>query len=153
MSLFGAQHAHKGTISEVGQMITRYFRGRGLDAKNQEIAGSDGCGWWLVEGSARIYVFVQDSAGGPVIRITSPIIAITENINAVALYRHLLDINASLTSCALATSDNAVLVVSQRQIAQLDQEELDSMVWNVAYVADLLDDKLVKEFGARRYSS
>ncbi len=153
MSLFGAHHAHKGTIEDVGHMITHYFRGRGLDSKNQVIAGSEGCGWWLVEGSARIYIFVQDSAGGPVIRITSPLVTIPETVNTLALYRHLLDINASLTSCCLATSENAVLVVSQRQIAQLDQEELDSMVWNVAYVADLLDDKLCKEFGARRYSS
>lgn len=154
MSLFGASHAQKGTINEVGHMIDRYFRGRGLEPKNQEIAGSQGCGWWLVEGSARVYIFVQDAPGGPVIRITSPIVTVPDqNANISAFYRHLLDVNSTLSSCALATNDNAVLVVSQRQIAQLDQEELDSMVWNVAYVADLLDDKLVKEYGARRYQS
>jgi hypothetical protein len=96
---------------------------------------------------------VQDAAGGPVIRITSPIVTLPEKGDVTAFYRHLLDVNSNLTSCALATSDNAVLVVAQRATAQLDQEELDSMIWNVAYVADLLDDKLVKEFGARRYQS
>jgi hypothetical protein len=152
MSLFGASRAEKGTIAEVSSMVERYFKGRGLDPKHQEISGSEGCGWWLTEGSARVYVFVQDAPGGPVIRITSPLVTVPENAG-VNFYRHLLDVNSTLTSCALATTDNVVLVVSQRAIAQLDQEELDSMVWNVAYVADLLDDKLVKQFGARRYQS
>jgi hypothetical protein len=153
MSLFGAHHAQKGTIEEVGHMIEHYFKSRQLDPKTQGIAGSEGSGWWLVEGSARIYIFVQDTTGGPVIRITSPIVTMPETGDITAFYRHLLDINSTLTSCALATNENAVLVVSQRSTAQLDQEELDSMIWNVAYVADLLDDKLVKEFGARRYQS
>lgn len=153
MSLFGAHRAQQGTIEEVGHMIVNYFKSRRLDPKAQEISGSQGGGWWLVEGSARIYIFVQDTTGGPVIRITSPIVTLPESGDIVKFYRHLLDINTTLTSCALGTSENTVLVVSQRSTAQLDQEELDSMIWNVAYVADLLDDKLVKEFGARRYQS
>lgn len=150
MSLFGAHHATKGTIEEVGHMVERYFKGRGLEPSQQQIAGAEGCGWWLNEGSARIYVFVQDAPGGPVLRITSPIVVIPDK-GQVEFYRHLLDINSNLTCCALATSDNTVLVVAQRHTAQLDQGELDDMVWNVAYVADLLDDKLVTEYGARRY--
>jgi hypothetical protein len=152
MTLFGAQRATKGTIEEVGAMITRYFKGRGLEPKDQEIAGTEGCGWWLTEGSARVYVFVQDAPGGPVLRITSPIVTVPEK-NQLEFYRHLLDVNSNLSSCALATSDNTVLVVAQRATAQLDQAELDDMVWNVAYVADLLDDKLVAEYGARRYQA
>jgi hypothetical protein len=152
MTLFGAQRATKGTIEEVGHMITRYFKGRGLEPKDQEIAGTEGCGWWLTEGSARVYVFVQDAPGGPVLRITSPIVTVPDK-NQLEFYRHLLDVNSNLSSCALATSDNTVLVVAQRATAQLDQAELDDMVWNVAYVADLLDDKLVAEYGARRYQS
>lgn len=151
MSLFGASSA-PGTIADVGQMVEKYYRTRGLDPKKHEIPGSEGYGWWLNEGSARVYVFVQEAAGGPVVRITSPLVVVPAGEPA-AFYRHLLDINSTLTSCALATTENTVLVVSQRQIAQLDQEELDSMVWNVAYVADLLDDKLVREFGAQRYQS
>jgi hypothetical protein len=152
MSLFGARMA-QGTIEEVGHMVEHYFKARGLDPKKQQISGAEGTGWWLTEGSARIYIFVQDTSGGPVIRVTSPIVTIPETGDVSAFYRHLLDINSSLTSCALATNEQAVLVVSQRSTAQLDQEELDSTIWNVAYVADLLDDKLVKEYGARRYQS
>lgn len=151
MSLFGTQAA-KGSIEEVSAMVQTYFKNRGLDAKNQQIAGAEGCGWWLNEGSARIYVFVQDGPGGPVLRITSPLVYVPQQ-KQLEFYRSLLDINANLTSCALATSEDAVMVVAQRQTAQLDQEELDSMIWNVAYVADLLDDRLVTEFGTRRYQS
>jgi hypothetical protein len=152
MTLFGTHRAAQGTIEEVGHMIEHYFKSRRLDPKTQEISGTQG-GWWVIEGSARVYIFVQDTTGGPVIRITSPIVTVPEKGDISLFYRHLLDINSTLTSCALATNDNAVLVVSQRSTAQLDQEELDSMIWNVAYVADLLDDKLVKEYGARRYQS
>jgi hypothetical protein len=152
MSLFGTQTASKGTIGEVSQMVHHYFRSRGLDPRNQEIAGAEGGGWWLNEGSARIYVFVQDAPGGPVIRITSPIVYVPQQ-RQQEFYRHLLDINTNLSSCALATSEDAVLVVAQRHTMSLDQTELDDMIWNVAYVADLLDDKLVTEFSTRRYQS
>ena len=150
MNLFGAQKASKGTIGDVAQMVEKYFRGRGLDVNKQAIGGAEGCGWWLTEGSARIYIFVQDAPGGPVIRVTSPLVNVPER-NKEGFYRHLLDINATLTSCALATHENTVLIVSQRPTAQLDQEELDALVWNVAYVADLLDNKLVTEYGATMY--
>jgi hypothetical protein len=152
MSLFGTHHGTRGSIPEVAQMVHHYFRSRGLDAKQQEIAGAEGCGWWLNEGSARIYIFIQDAPGGPVLRITSPIVYVPQQRQA-EFYRHILDINANLSCCALATSDDAVLVVSQRHTLSLDQEELDDMIWNVAYVADLLDDKLVGQFGTKRYQS
>jgi hypothetical protein len=152
MSLFGTHHASRGTIAEVAQMVQTYFRGRGLDFKAREIAGTEGYGWWLNEGSARIYIFVQDAPGGPVVRITSPIVYVPQSKQA-EFFKHLLDINASLSCCALATSDDTVLVVAQRHTMQLDQEELDDLIWNVAYVADLLDDKLVTEFGTNRFQS
>ncbi len=151
MSLFGAHKASKGTIEEVAGMVEHYFSGRGLNAREQEIAGAEGCGWWLSEGSAKVYIFVQEAETGPVLRITSPIVNIPSQ-GRETFFRHLLDINSSLTCCALATHEDTVLVVAQRHTAQLDQEELDDMVWNVAYVADLLDDKLIKEFGALRYA-
>ncbi|MBY0357410.1 MAG: YbjN domain-containing protein [Candidatus Obscuribacterales bacterium] len=131
-------------------MVENYFHGRGLQSSKQEIAGSEGCGWWLSEGSAKIYIFVQDSPAGPILRVTSPMVFIPEQ-NKEQFYRRLLDLNSNLTSCRLATYENYVLVISQRHTMGLNQEELDSSVWNVAYVADLMDDKLCKEFGTRLY--
>jgi hypothetical protein len=152
MSFLGTNHSAKGTMDEVIQMVRRFFKGRRLKEEEQQIAGAEGYGWWLNEGSARIYIFLQDAAGGPVIRVTSPIVYIPQQ-RREDFYRHLLDMNTDLTSCALATSEDAVLVVAQRHINQLDQEELDDMIWNVAYVADVLDDKLASEFATRKYQS
>ena len=149
MSLF-ARHATKGTIEEVAHMVEHYFKGRGLDPRQQHIEVQDGSGWWLTEGSARIYVFLQNAPGGPVLRVTSPLVYLPEN-HKQEFFHNLLKINADLTSCALAISDDAVIVVAQRHTAQLDQEELEDLVWNVAYIADLLDDKLVTEYGAKPY--
>lgn len=150
--MFGTQKVSLVTLQEVSAMIDNYFRGRGLDTRKQALPGSDGCGWWLTEGSARIYLFVQDSPAGPVLRITSPLVYIPEH-NKESFYRRLLDLNSNLTSCALSTYDNYVLVISQRMSKGLVQSELDDMVWNVAYVADLLDDKLAQEFGTSLYKS
>ena len=150
MGLFGAQKVSGGTIEEVATMVERYFRERGLDPKAREINGAQGNGWWLTEGSAKVYIFVQDSPAGPVVRITSPIVFIPEQ-NREVFYRRLLDINSTLTNCRLATYENYVIVLTQRQTMGIGQEELDAGVWNVAYVADLLDDKLATEFGTQLY--
>jgi hypothetical protein len=152
MTLFGAHHAVRGSIEEVAHMVEHYFTSRGLDPHKQEIDGAEGAGWWLNEGSARIYIFIQEAPGGNVLRISSPIVHLPRE-RLEDFYRHLLDINANLTCCALATAEDAVLVVTQRHTMQLDQGELEDLIWNVAYVADLLDDRLASDFNTRRYQS
>lgn len=152
MSIIGAQKVSGNTVQEVAQLVQNYFACRNLDPKKQEIADSEGCGWWLTEGSARVNIFIQDSPAGPELRITSPIVFIPDT-NREAFYRRLLDLNINLATCHLATCENHVLVLAQRHAAGLSQEEVDSVVWNVAYVADLLDDKLADEFGTRLYNA
>jgi len=151
MGLFGAQKVSKGLCDEAVAMVETYFRNRGLQPSEQELTGSEGFGWWLTEGSAKVYVFVQDSPNGAVLRITSPLVFVPA-ANREAFYRHLLDINTSLTSCALSTHGDIVLIVAQRPTIGMTQEELDELVWNTAYVADLLDNKLSEQFGARMYA-
>lgn len=152
MGLFGTQHASKGTIEEVSAMVHRYLQERGMKPPLQELSAQEGCGWWLQQGSAKIYIFVQDSQSGGVIRITSPLVFVPEK-NLEGFFRKILTLNADLSGCALALHDNIVLVKAQRHTAGLDQEELDELVWTVAYVADLLDNQLAAEFGAKIYSA
>lgn len=151
MSLFGTHKVSKGLADEAVAMVETYFRHRGLDHHDHQLTGADGYGWWLTEGSAKIYIFVQDAPNGAVLRITSPLVFLPEN-NREAFYRRLLDINTNLTSCALSTHGDIVLVVSQRPTLGMTQEELEELVWNSAYVADLLDNKLADEFHVRMYS-
>jgi hypothetical protein len=151
MSFFGMGHTvSRGTVEQVASMVESYFRKRNLDPHRQTLPEAQGTGWWLSEGSAKVYIFVQETTSGPVLRITSPILHLPK-VQMEAFYRRLLDINADLSGCALATYESVVLVVAQRPTLALDQEELDALVWNVAYVADLLDDKLAAEFGAEMY--
>ena len=151
MGLFGAQKVSNGLCDEAIAMVETYFRNRGIQPNEAELAGNEGTGWWLTEGSAKVYIFVQDSPNGAVLRITSPLVFLPDR-NRENFYRRLLDINTNLTSCALSTHNDIVLIVSQRPTVGMTQEELDELVWNTAYVADLLDDKLSEEFGARMYS-
>lgn len=151
MNLFGAQKVSKGLVQEAVTMVETYFRHRGLNPSEHELTGSDGCGWWLTEGSARVYIFVQRSSQAAVLRITSPLVIVPEK-NQAGFYKKLLDINSNLTNCALSTHGDIVLIVSQRPTLGLVQDELDELVWNTAYVADLLDDKLKEEFGCRMYA-
>ncbi|HEY9714028.1 MAG TPA: YbjN domain-containing protein, partial [Chroococcales cyanobacterium] len=98
-----------------------------------------------------VYIFVQDSPNGAVLRITSPLVYLPKQ-NREAFFKHLLDINTNLTSCALSTHGDIVLVVAQRPTLGLTQDEVDELVWNAAYIADMLDNKLADEFGARMYA-
>ncbi|MDZ4834896.1 MAG: YbjN domain-containing protein [Candidatus Melainabacteria bacterium] len=149
--MFGTQKLTQGAASDAVTMVEQYFRRRGLDPQTHALRDAQGYGWWLSEGSAKIYVFVQVSQHGAVLRITSPLVYLPDS-NREPFYRKLLDLNSSLSSCALSTHDEIVLVVAQRPTFGLVQEELDDLVWHVAYVADLLDNKLAEEFGCRMYT-
>lgn len=151
MSLFGTHKVSKGLADEAVAMVETYYQHRGLDVHDHKLIGSDGYGWWLTEGSAKIYIFVQNAPNGAVLRITSPLVFVPKE-NREAFFHRLLDINTNLTSCALATHGDIVLVVCQRPTLGLVQEELDELVWNVAYVADLLDNNLADEFHATMYT-
>jgi hypothetical protein len=155
MGLFQHHKISRGTVAEAVEMVETYLRNRGLNPKDHVLAGvaADEVGFWLQEGSAQVYVVVQESEdnSGAVLRISAPLVFVPKN-NREAFYRRLLDINSNLSSCALSTHGEVVLVVAQRHTVGLVQEELDDLAWNTAYVADLLDDKLASEFGCVMYS-
>jgi hypothetical protein len=154
MGLFNSRIS-TGTVAEAAKMVETYYAHRGLDPHQHRLSGTaqDEVGWWLQEGSAQVYIVIQESEdnSGAVLRISSPIVLIPKQ-NREAFYRRLLDINGNLSSCGLATHGDIVLVVAQRHTIGLVQEELDELAWNTAYVADLLDDKLAQEFGVQIYS-
>jgi hypothetical protein len=155
MELFHHHKISKGTVAEAVEMVETYFKHRHLNPHEHKLSGiaQDQIGWWLREGSALVYIVIQESEdnSGAVLRISSPIVFIPKQ-KREAFYRRLLDINSNLSSCALSTHGDIVLIVAQRHTIGLVQEELDELAWNTAYVADLLDDKLAKEFGAQMYS-
>ncbi len=151
--IFGHNKVSNGTLDEAVHMVETYFVHRGLDPNAFKLKGSHEYGWWIKEGSAEVYIIVQ--AGNEelktVLRISSPLVYVPQN-NQEGFYRHLLELNNDLSSCALSIYNDLVLVVAQRPTLGLSQEEMDELVWNAAYVADVLDDKLAQNYGARLYS-
>lgn len=156
MGIFGAEKVSQVTAQDAKAMVESYFEKRGMKAADFQLSDAGGLGWWLMEGSAKVYILVQEGPkdvrgrSSSLIRITSPLVHVPES-NKELFYRRLLDLNANLSLCALSTHEDVVLVVAQRPTANLDQEELDDLVWHVAYVADLLDNKLAAEYGCRLY--
>jgi len=134
-------------------MVETYFRHRGLDPDKFKLHESHEYGWWIKEGSAEVYIILQkgNEELGTVLRISSPLAYIPEQ-NHEAFYRHLLELNNDLSTCALSVYNDLVLIVTQRPTLGLSQEEMDELVWNAAYVADLLDNKLAQGYGVRLYS-
>ncbi|MBS1953123.1 MAG: YbjN domain-containing protein [Cyanobacteria bacterium SZAS-4] len=151
MGLFGTKKASKVSIDQVVGMVHEYYRRRGLDLEGHTVEATDGYGWWITEGSAKVYIFVQEVQGGPVLRVNSPILHFPEQ-NREAFFLRLLEINRDLSYCCVAAFDGVIIVSGQRPILGLDQEELNDLIWNVSYVADKLDDDLAEEFHARVYA-
>jgi len=150
MGLFGTKKSNKVTSEQVVGMISEYYHRRGLDIKGHGVAGCEGYGWWITEGSAKIYIFVQEDRIGTVIRVNSPVVNYPEK-NKEAFFLHLLETNRDLSGCSLSAFDGVIMVSGQRPIIGLDQDELNSLIWSVSYVADTLDDQLHEQFGAQIY--
>jgi hypothetical protein len=152
--LFGNHKLSNGTLSEAVHMVETYFKHRGLDPDQFKLASAGEFGWWINEGSAKVYIIVQEGNEElrTVLRISSPLVYIPKN-NQEQFYRHLLELNNDLSSCSLSVYHDLVLVVAQRPTLGLSQEEMDELVWNAAYVADLLDNKMAVNFGATLYSA
>jgi hypothetical protein len=150
MGLFGTKKSEKVTGHQVVAMVNEYFKRRGLEMKSHGVPGCEGYGWWITEGSAKIFIFVQEDRIGEVLRVNSPILHFPEK-NREAFFLRLLEINRDLSGCCVSAFDGVIMVSGQRPIIGLDQDELNSLIWSVSYVADTLDDQLSEEFGAQIY--
>jgi len=152
MGLFGTKKPPKGTVESVVLMLSDYFKRRKLDMDGHALEGdSDSCGWWLKEGSAKVYIFLQeDKSGGVVLRVTSPIVHFPDT-DRERFFQRCLELNQELSCCSLSSHEEIILVTSQRPIAGLDPEELNTLVWNVSHAADVIDDLFSREFHCRVY--
>ena len=151
MGLFGTHKVSEGMVGQVSKLIENFFSKVRINPHQQAIPSAKGYGWWVQRGSAIVYIFIQESDQGPMLRVVSPIVYLPKE-NLLPFYRKLLDANNGLVNCALATDKDIVLCAVTRPTQALDQEELDSIVSMLAHAADELDNSLNKEFGCRIYS-
>jgi len=152
MTLFGATKptTNQPSLKDLEAMVEKYFERRQLTAARHRLSSAHGIGWWIMEGSAKVFIFLVEDNRGFAVRITSPINYVPET-NRVAFYHHLLEVNRDLSGVSIAIFKDVVLVTGQRSTTGLDQEELNDLVWTVSYVADTLDNQLLEKFNARMY--
>jgi hypothetical protein len=152
-------HQEDETRSELARAVTlveEIITALGIDPTTARLpAPSGGHAWSLMRGSAAMAVFLRTprvSEDSPFLRVISPVIVI-DPANELALYRRLLELNASgMASVAFGIHEGRVVAVSERPTRDLDASEVRYIVQMVGAVADHFDDELTKQFGGTRVS-
>lgn len=137
-------------------LVEQTIRGLGIDPAVSRTEREGHVAFALRRGSARILVAVHGPTaelGGGRLRVVAPVVRVPGGEREPALYRRLLEANATeLVGAAFAISGQEVVVVAERGVRDLDASEVDSMIRNVGRVADRYDDELATTYGAKRSS-
>ncbi|MBW2731049.1 MAG: YbjN domain-containing protein [Deltaproteobacteria bacterium] len=137
-------------------MIESVIRELGLDPEQNRL-NTEGPAWGLARGSAEVFIFVNpgnEDERGNHLQCVSPVMKVPEtSANQLALFQHILHLNASeLTCAAFALKGDTVVLTADRSTLDLDASEVRDLVLNIGYYADLYDDSLVNEFGGKRHT-
>lgn len=94
-------------------------------------------------------VFMAQGAG--YLRLSSPIVSLSEGGVPEGFYRRLLELNSEMVSAALATVGLEVHVVAVRPIRDLDASEVEDVLHRVTGYSNLFKGQLTREFGVRAW--
>jgi hypothetical protein len=106
--------------------------------------------WQFKRGSAIIQLHIFSEEGRSYFQVLSPILHLPQ-VNLLAMYRRMLELNLKLTHAAFGLHMDEVYVFSERILDGLDMGEAAEIIALVAGYADDLDNQLVNEFGGRLY--
>lgn len=154
MGLFG--ESAQSNFRRAQKLVEDVLSGLGTSTEKNRLETKDGStAWGLLRGSAEVMVFLnpaRDDKEDNYLRVVSPIVRLpTENL--LPFYRRLLELNAKdLYGVAFGIINEDVVLVAERGTKDLDRGEVDDMLRNIGAAADHYDDKLVKEFGGRKFS-
>ncbi len=104
--------------------------------------------WSAYRGSALIYTEIFKIDNVDYIEISCPITLLPSR-NLLPFYRRLLEINFQLMGIKFFIRDQWVYIAENRELKDLDLEELKAMENRVSYHADRLDEVLIEEFKSR----
>ncbi|MCU0499689.1 MAG: YbjN domain-containing protein [Anaerolineae bacterium] len=110
----------------------------------------DGYQWKFEWGSALVEVLVSERGGKGYFQVFAPLFYLPEK-GREPLYQAMLEHNLEMTTAALGLHEDVVYVFSERPLDNMITEEARQIITLVAYYADLLDDKLISEFGGKLY--
>ena len=97
MGIFGTKQAKRVSVDETYKMIASYYKRRGFEIDEHQLPECDGYGWWIMEGSAKVYIFLQEEERGHVIRVNAPVCHFPQDHNE-RFFRTLLEINRDLSA-------------------------------------------------------
>lgn len=103
--------------------------------------------WRVQRGSAVATVALVSRPEFTHLRISSIVLTLDAKVDRLALFAHLLELNAGLCGNAFALAGDHVLLVAERSTLDLDRSELLDLVRRVTKNADDHDDVLVARFG------
>jgi hypothetical protein len=138
------------TVGDCIKIVEGFLEKNGMNPSEHRLPSQGAHSWWVVRGSALIYIYLIQHENHATLRMVSPILYFPEE-RVVALYRKCLEINMELLNCALGVYQDTVAVVSERPTSGLDTIEFAGTLDYLSAVADDLDDKLAIEFGAKLY--
>jgi hypothetical protein len=108
----------------------------------------DGYLWKFKYGSVEVFVQLTGTTDADTLTVWSPLLALPVK-NEAGLMRHLLEMNcgATLEAC-FGISDQEVLVLASRILADINSGEISRLMTIVATIADEQDDILQAEYPA-----
>lgn len=137
------------------KLVVEAIRKLGLDPETTKVPSSETqAAWTLKRGSASVLVTVthHEDQKETFLRVASPVVTLPADTSKHGpLLRHLLELNAAgLANAAFGLVGDRVVAVSERPAEGLGAEEVEQTVRHLAAVADTFDDRLEKEFGAKK---
>lgn len=140
-------------LGQYAQTVEQILGSVGIDPQNARLqvdAGSS-YAWHFQRGSAviEVYISIADDESA-YLQLVSPIVHIPQQ-GLLPFYRHLLELNMTMTNAALGVYNDVVYVFNERPLQDLDASELNFVIMQLSAYADDLDNQLADEFGARMY--
>jgi hypothetical protein len=144
-------------FSSAKALVEEAIRALGVEPSSALAKGGEGqMSWTLQRGSAAILITLMTRKGKPAgtnepyLRVISPVMTLPDEEKRVALYKHLLELNAQgLANAAFGLLNERVVAVSERPTKDMQGGEVSQMVRHLAALADTYDDRLVKAFGGK----
>jgi len=154
MALFEDQA--EDDLARAVTLVEQTIAALGIDPETSRLPADAGARFALRRGSAAVVIAVHPAvpgAEGGSIRVVAPVVRLPAEERRPALYRRLLEANATeVMGAAFAVVDPDVVLVVERSLRDLDASEVDAMIKTVGRVADRYDDALAQEFGTARSS-
>lgn len=146
----GSRRKRQSSLDRHAQTVEIILQDLGVDLNQARMSTDGGYGWSFQRGSALIEIYLTEQGGREYFQVLSPLLHVPAG-GLLPLYRHLLELNLSLTNASIGIYLDVVYVFNERPLEGLDASEADHIIENISKYADDLDNRLIEEFGGRLY--